>query len=871
MDTTSYPPILKDGWREYLRVRGVSDEAIAERGYQWVYPGKALDGSYSKAYGFPQASSGLLIPLHPLLGGDAYQLRQSAPQPDRNGKVLKFLTPYRQANTLNTSPLIDPDEFRKSHAFIVIAEGITRVDALAAYRIPALGLGGSYGWRGTNKSKGLTTLADWEEVSIKGSRFLIAFDGDLTSNLDVWRAADRLCRFLRGKGADTVKLLCLPDGAGLDDWVATNGPFEDAEALLVALRQHWLDDMPQRPPFNVNGQEGLPQEQSTEVAELNGTVSINGTRRLKVLPYHAGGMKEILNDLKLEVRKNVRAERVEIRRTDNSAEQWLLQWGAPANPGWWAEASAGILAEIETYSRRFILHTKVHESSTLYPLAWAQHALEMALLELCKGNYVDPYLEWLNELPKWDGRNRIEGLWVESLGMPDKELNRQAGRRFMVGMVRRAFEPGCVHDWIPVLVGPQGLGKTSMIKSLLSADEWYSGSTLLTGTAKERWESTGPAVISEFQDMAGLDKVDTVQFISWLSNTQDRFRPAFGKGQGVTVARRWVGAGTSNDRTGGVLPYDNTGARRYVVMESEYKGTFNELEPYSRRAREWVEEHRVQLHAEALAAYREANEKGDYAMNTVGHLREKQEAAARGYFSTRNETMENKAGDAALADYARMRDGSTGATISELMLKAGIHDFEKDASKDRSGQLAFADALKGDGWEKKQTTVAGKRAMRWMPPHLATPSEPEEPEEDRAYCAGPCDKEFPAAELSKGLCGWCGVYACTGSVGRFPFHKPYPGGTCSACGKADFTTYAPYLPSASSIDIDGFIVATVGEDRAVMHAHFCNKAEGWVHHADLGLQPANCESCKVHLSDHNKPLPGQSVMDGMPAPKREYH
>ena len=496
MATASGNAIEKDDWRAYLRARGVSDEAIAERGYQWVYPGKALDGTYSKSYGFPQASSGLLIPLHPLLGGDAYQLRQSDPLPDMKGKIRKFLTPHGQRNTLNTSPLINHDGFRKSHAAIVLAEGITRVDALAPYGIPALGLIGSYGWRGTNDKDGKTALPDWEEVSIKGSNFLIAFDGDVASNLDVWRAADRLCRFLKGKGADVVKVLRLPDTTqGLDDWVADTGPFDNQKALLDALEPYNLDVMPPRPRApshaparnNANG-----KVDTAETTELNGEVGINGTRRLKILPYHADGMKEILNDLKLEVRKNVRAERVEIRRTDNSAEQWLRQWGAPANPGWWAEASAGILAEIESYSRRFILHRKTHESSTYYPLAWSQHALETALLELCKGKYEDPYLVWLNELPAWDGVKRIDGLWVSQLGMPDKELNRQAGRRFMVGMVRRAFEPGCVHDWVPVLVGPQGLGKTSIVKALMFAPEWYSGSTQLDGSAKERWETTGP-------------------------------------------------------------------------------------------------------------------------------------------------------------------------------------------------------------------------------------------------------------------------------------------------------------------------------------------------------------------------------------------
>ena len=327
MATTSYHAIKEDGWCEYLRARGVFDEAIAARGYRWVHSGKPLGGDYAKSYGFPQELSGLLIPLHPLRGGDAHQLRPSSPQPDKKGHVRKFLTPYTQANTLNTSPLIDREDFKKKGASIIVAEGITRVDALAAYGIPALGLVGTYGWRGRNDRGGKTALPDWEEVSIKGSNFLIAFDGDLASNLDVWRAADRLCRFLRGKGADTVKVLGLPDNAGLDDWIATNGPFDNAEGLLDALKPYNLDVMPPRPlapshaPARNNANGKVDTAETTELngkvdtaetTELNGEVGINGTRRLKILPYHSVGMQQILNDLKLEVRKNVRARQADV-------------------------------------------------------------------------------------------------------------------------------------------------------------------------------------------------------------------------------------------------------------------------------------------------------------------------------------------------------------------------------------------------------------------------------------------------------------------------------------------------------------------------------------------------------------------------------
>lgn len=39
-------------------------------------------------------------------------------------------------------------------------------------------------------------------------------------------------------------------------------------------------------------------------------------------------------------------------------------------------------------------------------------------------------------------------------------------KRFLIGAVARAFEPGCTHDWMPIFVGAQNLGKTTFFQYL---------------------------------------------------------------------------------------------------------------------------------------------------------------------------------------------------------------------------------------------------------------------------------------------------------------------------------------------------------------------------------------------------------------------
>ena len=229
---------LQSPWKEYLQDRAVSDKASAAREYRVVHSGKPTGAEFASTYGFARRDGGLLIPLHPLIGGDQrYQLRYApGDEPERKGKAQKFTTPRGQRNSLVTSPLTRAN-LDASGKLIFVCEGVTRVDALASYGIPSVGLTGVASWRGTNSKGGVTALSDWEKVCIKGNRFILAPDGDVKTNPAVHRACERLTRFLQDQGADNVMVLALPTEQGLDDFIAVSGA-KDADALLTALHEH---------------------------------------------------------------------------------------------------------------------------------------------------------------------------------------------------------------------------------------------------------------------------------------------------------------------------------------------------------------------------------------------------------------------------------------------------------------------------------------------------------------------------------------------------------------------------------------------------------------------------------------------------------
>ena len=238
-----WPADLRPEHRNYLWERGVTPEAARARGYRSVRGGggRNVDESYAAAYhGLPRRH-GLLMPLHPLLGGDQrYQLRPDEPRLSSDQKPVKFESQAGLGNVLATSPLT-ASALRHEIQTIIIAEGITRVDALAAYGIPAVAIPGCYAWRDKNG-----VLPDFEALRLSGNAFILAFDGDAVSNLSVNNALARLARYLRAKGA-VVGLLQVPDDEdgqqrGLDDWLAEER-FSDSAVVMRELRRHSVDSI----------------------------------------------------------------------------------------------------------------------------------------------------------------------------------------------------------------------------------------------------------------------------------------------------------------------------------------------------------------------------------------------------------------------------------------------------------------------------------------------------------------------------------------------------------------------------------------------------------------------------------------------------
>jgi predicted P-loop ATPase len=158
----------------------------------------------------------------------------------------------------------------------------------------------------------------------------------------------------------------------------------------------------------------------------------------------------------------------------------------------------------------------------------------------------------------WDGQDRIAGAFKNYLGavMPEPYLS-EVSRKFFLGCVKRIYEPGCKFDYVVVLEGRQGLGK-STFASILASEAWFLDG-LPNFQDKDAALNLIGAWICELGELATLYKSANEATKAFITRRTDRVRPPYGQRR-VEFPRSTVFMGTTNQH---VYFTDSTGNRRF--------------------------------------------------------------------------------------------------------------------------------------------------------------------------------------------------------------------------------------------------------------------------------------------------------------------
>lgn len=190
---------------------------------------------------------------------------------------------------------------------------------------------------------------------------------------------------------------------------------------------------------------------------------------------------------------------------------------------------------------------------------WSPAKIKDALLTAASERVFHPIKDYLEGLPVWDGIERVDRLLIDYLGAEDNPYTRAIMRKTLVAAVARIYEPGTKFDYILVLNGSQGIGKSTFFAKL--GGKWFSDSLTVSDMRdKAGAEKLQGYWILELGELAGLRKIDVETVKSFITRTDDKFRQSYG----INVEshpRQSVIVGSTNSTSGFLR--DVTGNRRF--------------------------------------------------------------------------------------------------------------------------------------------------------------------------------------------------------------------------------------------------------------------------------------------------------------------
>lgn len=112
-------------------------------------------------------------------------------------------------------------------------------------------------------------------------------------------------------------------------------------------------------------------------------------------------------------------------------------------------------------------------------------------------------------------------------------------RKALIGAAARILSPGCKHDHMLVLVGPQGCRKSTTLKKL-------GKDSLYTMTGKDAYEQLQGFWIIELGEMAATRKAEIESIKQFVSKQEDNYRAAYAR-RTQCHPRQCAFFGTTND------------------------------------------------------------------------------------------------------------------------------------------------------------------------------------------------------------------------------------------------------------------------------------------------------------------------------------
>ena len=329
---------------------------------------------------------------------------------------------------------------------------------------------------------------------------------------------------------------------------------------------------------------------------------------------------------------------------------------------------------------------------------WPKQAAVDAFKAVAMANSFHPVLDYLDSLLRRYEEGDLKPVDISDLAArylraPDALSNRMIAC-WLVGAVKRQRVPGCKHDWMLVIKGEQGCGKSMFLEVLAGREDgFYASGTETVNISKDGMMHLHGAWIHEVAELRTSGReLDGVK--AFMTRTVDTFRAPYAAVQ-ETHRRTSVFAATTNRD---VFLTDNTGNRRFLVVEtpSTFAAPINTELLEAERDGIWLGAllaerggHPNWLNPEET---RQAEQRNENYLPVDVDLERLEEVLER------PSMPEEFTMDDLLGVMGRDKDGKP----------CPVSDGEKNRLPQKLGKL-----LRNLGYEKQENRRSGKRAKRW--------------------------------------------------------------------------------------------------------------------------------------------------------------
>lgn len=300
-------------------------------------------------------------------------------------------------------------------------------------------------------------------------------------------------------------------------------------------------------------------------------------------------LRDGLNQYGIDVRYNTRSDVVEIYKNDEYGQlhpndiKQLLSF-----------ANSSIITGLNIKFKKEHGHTYwgLNDPKSL---KWNETELKTILAKMYRFKEVDPFqVDYLDELPDWDGIPRVDFLLENCFDIQNEDIDiaRFASRSIMMGMVGRTIEPGRKHDECVILIGNEGIGKSTFCNKLVPDDNYFADGLNFYDDSKSIIEKSLGQVVVEISEMQGLNKATEEKAKQILTSRKPRIRLSY-RPDPMFYPMTAIFIGTANKSFR--LPYNNLGGnRRYIPIWCGAGKDYPSV---------YVEENRDQLWSEAIQRF----------------------------------------------------------------------------------------------------------------------------------------------------------------------------------------------------------------------------------------------------------------------------